>query len=318
MLAIKGKGILRFRLYIEKILRLRPSIVLTIYLSLIVVYAFLYQYIPGIVIENDWSMLKSFYFSVVTITTLGYGEITPKSNVGMILTSSEAFMGIVIIGWFLNSLWQSVAGRIEKKQEASIAQIIAEQNLRSLASFYKYLSTVISNYQIALAELTIPISKRKGQFKLNPEFIFSDMQDMYKQSLLTKSGFTKSVIRLYFEKQDAFTDELKFLLSNFDLNEYPNIHKLVIDFLTLSKTQDVREALFSNEEIKVGGKFLKDNLEKALKEHDQCPDLREYRSNIITPAIVLYQNLKSQMMKLQLIVEEFEKLLANNQIRHTQ
>lgn len=51
--------------------------------------------------DNYWRM---FYFSSVTLTTLGFGDIVPVSNVARILISIEAILGVVIIGLFLNSL----------------------------------------------------------------------------------------------------------------------------------------------------------------------------------------------------------------------
>lgn len=44
------------------------------------------------------------YLSIVTITTLGYGDFVPITNKARLLVSSEALLGIVVIGLFLNSL----------------------------------------------------------------------------------------------------------------------------------------------------------------------------------------------------------------------
>jgi Ion channel len=51
--------------------------------------------------DNFWRML---YFSTVTITTLGFGDIVPISNVARILISLEAIIGVITIGLFLNAL----------------------------------------------------------------------------------------------------------------------------------------------------------------------------------------------------------------------
>jgi len=44
------------------------------------------------------------YFSVVTITTLGYGDITPINSVARFLVALESVLGIVIMGLFLSSI----------------------------------------------------------------------------------------------------------------------------------------------------------------------------------------------------------------------
>jgi len=52
-------------------------------------------------VVGDWTYL---YFSVITITTLGYGDISPLSEGAQILAAMESFLGIVLIGLFLNEL----------------------------------------------------------------------------------------------------------------------------------------------------------------------------------------------------------------------
>ena len=292
-------------------MKLRPSLFLTIYLFLIVAYALAYRCIPDAIKEPDFTLVKSIYFSTVTITTLGYGDITPKSELAMMVVVSEAILGIVIIGLFLSSLWQSFVSRIEAQQEASINRRIQVKNLHSLASFYKYLHVVIVDYEIALVELTTPMSKRQGRTKPNSDFLFSDLQDIYRPSLLTKSGFSKPGIHHYYEKLDTLLNELKFLIANFDLLEYPSIHQGVVDFLTISKAQDVREALYSYETMGGEGKMLKDMLEELIKEHEQCPDGEAYQSNVITPVIFLYRTVKFQIHQILALEDEFAKLMAN-------
>lgn len=56
---------------------------------------------PSDVNGSFWRML---YLSVVTITTLGYGDIVPISDVNRFLVGFESFLGLMIMGLFLNSL----------------------------------------------------------------------------------------------------------------------------------------------------------------------------------------------------------------------
>jgi len=51
--------------------------------------------------DDYWSL---FYLSTVTITTLGFGDIVPITRTGRLLVSSEAILGVIIIGLFLNAL----------------------------------------------------------------------------------------------------------------------------------------------------------------------------------------------------------------------
>lgn len=61
-------------------------------------------------LERNSNFIRMIYFSAITITTVGYGDIVPITNTARILVTSESLLGIVIIGLFLNSL----AARINK------------------------------------------------------------------------------------------------------------------------------------------------------------------------------------------------------------
>lgn len=47
------------------------------------------------------SIVDHIYFSLVTFTTLGYGDITPYSPIAKILTASEVFLGYIMLGMFI-------------------------------------------------------------------------------------------------------------------------------------------------------------------------------------------------------------------------
>ncbi len=57
------------------------------------------------------SWLRMLYLSAITITTLGFGDITPVSESARMSIALEAVLGIVVIGLFLNSLAMRVQGR---------------------------------------------------------------------------------------------------------------------------------------------------------------------------------------------------------------
>ena len=58
----------------------------------------------GIVTKENSSFNRMFYFSAVTITTLGYGDIVPVTRDTRMLVGSQSIIGILLIGMFLNSL----------------------------------------------------------------------------------------------------------------------------------------------------------------------------------------------------------------------
>jgi voltage-gated potassium channel Kch len=57
-----------------------------------------YRFIEG------WSWLDSAYFSVITLTTVGYGDLFPTSPISKIFTMLYVILGIGIIFMFIRTL----------------------------------------------------------------------------------------------------------------------------------------------------------------------------------------------------------------------
>ena len=81
----------------------RPLYVGGLYFLLIPTFAAIYYFSPDFW-ECPLTIVESVYFSTVTITTLGYGDITPQTEMARILTATESIIGIVTIGFFLNAV----------------------------------------------------------------------------------------------------------------------------------------------------------------------------------------------------------------------
>lgn len=64
--------------------------VLVLALTLIIIATVFYCVVEG------WSLLDSAFFSVVTIATVGYGDIVPQTALGKIFTMCYIFAGIGI------------------------------------------------------------------------------------------------------------------------------------------------------------------------------------------------------------------------------
>ncbi len=67
---------------------------------------------------ENWSIVDSLYFSVVTATTVGFGDITPDTDGAKLFTVVYIIFGISIIGSFLDARFKKAtyrrANRIEQ------------------------------------------------------------------------------------------------------------------------------------------------------------------------------------------------------------
>ncbi len=52
--------------------------------------------------QENLSWIDAFYFSVVTLSTVGYGDITPVTSVGKIFTAFYILIGVGIITTFIS------------------------------------------------------------------------------------------------------------------------------------------------------------------------------------------------------------------------
>lgn len=97
--------------------RLTPKFFGWAYVIQIPVFACYYWYFQGFGVEC-LTFLDALYFSAVTITTLGYGDIQPIETATKLVSASEAVFGVVTIGFFLTSLSQR---RAEESAEEQLA-----------------------------------------------------------------------------------------------------------------------------------------------------------------------------------------------------
>lgn len=54
---------------------------------------------------EGWSWIDSVYFSVVTLTTVGFGDFSPQTDEGKIFTIFYIILGIGMILGFINALY---------------------------------------------------------------------------------------------------------------------------------------------------------------------------------------------------------------------
>jgi voltage-gated potassium channel Kch len=62
------------------------------------------------------SWLNAYYFSVITLTTVGYGDITPHTSAGKIFTTFYVLFGIGIITTFISMRMQRRSGKFAERK----------------------------------------------------------------------------------------------------------------------------------------------------------------------------------------------------------
>lgn len=66
---------------------------------------------------EDWSVLNAFYFSVVTLATIGYGDLTPTNDASKLFTIVYIFVGVGTLGVFISAVSRASLRRsMERRQ----------------------------------------------------------------------------------------------------------------------------------------------------------------------------------------------------------
>lgn len=85
------------------------SELIMVFVLLIIVWAggaVFYHLVEGL------NYIDAIYFTACTLTTVGYGDITPKTDLGKLFTALFTFVGYGFFLGFAAALYQSITGRL--------------------------------------------------------------------------------------------------------------------------------------------------------------------------------------------------------------
>ncbi len=69
-------------------------------------------------IVEKFPWVDAYYFSVITLATVGYGDFTPHTTFGKLFTTVYIFVGVGIITTFISYAVRGRADRVTKRREA--------------------------------------------------------------------------------------------------------------------------------------------------------------------------------------------------------
>ena len=72
--------------------------------------------------DDPWSFVDSLYYCVVTVSTVGYGDLTPSTALGKWIATFYMLVGIALVGLALGI----VGGFLMARQEALLKKAVEE------------------------------------------------------------------------------------------------------------------------------------------------------------------------------------------------
>jgi hypothetical protein len=300
--------------FISFIVTQKPSFYGTAYLLIIPIFAIIYTFCPGLKIELKFQgnyFLQAFYFSIVTITTLGYGDITPVNNIAQFFVALEALLGVISIGLFLNSLSLQLSSLSQQEEKRKDEEKRYLDDVIKLEGYNRLVEMNIERYLAYTHDVTTPLSKRTGT-KLNEEFTFNDMQDLFKGTLKMSDNFFKPAISYYFESQTELEKSVKELVCNININNWPELEEACINFLKLCKSLDFKEYILSQPLTRMGDKKGSEFDEQMIKEH--TGEVKFLKSNSINAYIATFMLIKHILFFIKCYRNEIIQITKKNDL----
>jgi Ca2+/Na+ antiporter len=282
-----------------------------IFFLIILVFAVVYTLLPSTINGVD-HFGNALYFSIVTITTLGFGDVTPAKGWGQLLVSLEAIAGVISIGLFLNAISESQAQKVDANEKERTKQERKDIAHSKLRQYYLMLKNVMERYLTEAYAVTTPLDKRKFPEDImhyHFQFTFNDISDLYKTSLLLYDPPYQPVIATFFEVQDKLYSEFRSLVSDIDISYWKDLESLIHQFLKICNDFLFKGSILSCAQTTLNNHDA-EMMSKLIKEHEG--ELIMLPSNAINQYISLFSLLTINISLIQQIAGEMEEALRNN------
>lgn len=207
---------------------IRPVVWIGLYVCITPIFALIYWALPDGQFRVPDGASTDYgswlYYSIVTITTLGFGDYTPAHPGAQAVTAVEVMCGLIFLGLFLNAVG---AMKSEIDVESEIEKQKAMHKVMETEKLQKSVPIIVHSINVFLAYcycVTTPIAKRnEDEIKYNPDFTFNDMADMFKPSGLPIDKTNLPAVERLMNSLSKTSLALDSLQQNVDLTMWPNL-----------------------------------------------------------------------------------------------
>ncbi|MEO2116845.1 MAG: potassium channel protein [Methanocaldococcus sp.] len=170
----------------------KVAIVVILSITLILTYAYLISVVEGV------NYFTALYFSVITITTTGYGDFTPKTFVGRALTVIYLCIGVGIVMYLFSLMAEFI---VEGKFEEFVRLKRMKNKIKTLKDHYiicgygrlgKVVGEKFIQENIPFIAIDINEDVLKEEYEKYPEKFLYIVGDAKKDEVLKKAGIDKA------------------------------------------------------------------------------------------------------------------------------
>lgn len=292
---------LKIKHFFHVLSNVRPVVWILMYLAFMPAFAVVYGLLPAgqfRIPDNAGTDFGSWlYYSIVTITTLGFGDYTPAHGWAQAVTAIEVMCGLVVLGFFLNAVG-SMKSEIDVESELEKQKLVHQaQEKEKLRRNIPILIHKLNLFMAYCYAVTTPKEKQKSgdDKEYNPDFKFQDLKDMYKPSGLPGDKSMQPAIEGLLRCASNTSLYLDSLETHVDLTLWPELLEDCFSFVAncqmFGATDSLSKALSVISE--------RDNVDKKEAEHKIVDEISSYTGSIdsktesnLAPIIELYHFIK--------------------------
>lgn len=235
------------RHFFHVVSNVRPVVWIGLYVALVPVFAGIYTAMPDSQFRipdgagTDYG--SWLYYSIVTITTLGFGDYTPAHGWAQTVTALEVMCGLVLLGFFLNAVGSmkseiDVESEIEKQRRLHEA---AEQD--KLTQSIPMIMHNINRFLAFCFAISTPAAQRKEGGEFDDRFPFSNLAGLYLPSELPIDHTSQPVVEGFIKSARSLSLYLDSLQNRVDLTLWPPLMEQCFSFVAAYQMFSSTDAL---------------------------------------------------------------------------
>ncbi len=217
----------RLRHFFHLVSNVRPVYWIMLYVGLVPVFALIYWMLPDAQFRIPDHAATDYgswlYYSIVTISTLGFGDYTPAHGWAQAVTAVEVMCGLIILGFFLNAVG-SMKSEIDVESEVEKQRRLHERQEREkLLKSTPIVLHILNEFLSMCRVVTTPAVRRSDDSRFDPGFGISDMADMFRPTGLPGDMSGQSAVSRFLKCAGRTSLALDSMQSRIDLTLWPEL-----------------------------------------------------------------------------------------------